>query len=189
MRQLRLAHFLMQINKPYTKKGEKEMLKINGNVLSAEGIQFRLPDNFYIDTEGMEYVAKNGLRLVSPEKDFAIMVRTDEDCFATTMEAMLDTFSDSILESGSAIELYDNPEDLNHTWVIKPEPYSYNGLTGVHTLYATRVRCTYYLIFDVAPGSNERFVIYIESGGTKNNFERIMTHPGVKAFLESFTAV
>ena len=62
---------------------EKEMLKIEGNHLSVAGIRFKLPQNFYIDIEGMESIHPDGLRLISPEQDCRIAFMTTEVEFDT----------------------------------------------------------------------------------------------------------
>lgn len=161
------------------------MLKINGNRLSAEGVEFMLPNGFYIDIEGMESVDKNGLRLVPKEKDCFIWMRTETDEFKTAMESLIDRFSDFIFESGSQMELLDDEEKTDYQWIVKPTTYTYNGLSGAYTTYTALTRDMYCLHLNRVKGYNERFIIYMQVDRTKTSIEKVFARPHVKDFFSS----
>ena len=83
------------------------MLKIEGNHLSVAGIRFKLPQNFYIDIEGMESIHPDGLRLISPEQDCRIAFMTTEVEFDTPVKSLLDIFADDVLPIIDAVAVID----------------------------------------------------------------------------------
>ena len=161
------------------------MLKINGNRLSAEGVEFMLPNGFYIDTEGMESVDKNGLRLVPEEQDCFIWIRTENDEYETAMDSLLDTFSDFIYETGSAIELFENSEKTEYQWIDKPRAFNQNGLKGACVIYTALTKDVYRMHFEKVEGFCERFVIFMQVDRTKTDIKSGLERPPVLKFFDS----
>ena len=161
------------------------MLEIKGKTLSAEGISFTLPDGFYIDIEGMEGVEKNGLRLVTPEKDCFIWMRSERNELDNAMDALLDSFSDFVCESGSQIELFEDPGNSQYKWIVRPRRYSHNGLTGACAVFTALKYDVIRLHLEPAPGYSEGFTFYIEIDRSESNYETVVTKAGMKEFFNS----
>ena len=161
------------------------MLKITGNRLSTEGVEFTLPDGFYIDIEGMESVEKNGLRLVPKEQDCFIWMRTERDEYKSAMESLLDTFSDFVCQTGSEIELFEDPTKPEYQWIEKPNEYDRNGLRGAYTSYTALKTDVYRLHLEKVNGSNERFVVFMQVDRTKTDLETVLARLHVHDFFEN----
>lgn len=164
------------------------MFKIKGNTLSAEGVRFTLPEGFYIDNEGLESVDKNGLRLVPEELDCFIWMRTESDDYETAMDSLLDSFSDFVFESGSAIESFEDPENEKYQWIVRPRRYTHNGMTGACCTYTALSSDVCRLHFEKADGFDERFVIFMQIDRAKTDMETVLSRPHVKAFFDSIAA-
>jgi len=161
------------------------MLRINGNRLSAEGIEFMLPNDFYIDIGGMESVDKNGLRLVPKEKDCFIWMRTETDEYKTAMESLLDAFSDFVCQTGSEIELFEDPSKSEYQWIDKPNEYEKNGLRFASSQYTALKTDVYRLHFEKVTGFNERYVIFMQVDRTKTDLKTVLARLHVHDFFES----
>ena len=161
------------------------MLKITGNRLSTEGVEFTLPDGFYIDIEGMESVEKNGLRLVPKEQDCFICMRTERDEYKSAMESLLDTFSDFVCQTGSEIELFEDPSKSEYQWIDKPNEYEKNGLRFASSQYTALKTDVYRLHFEKVTGFNERYVIFMQVDRTKTDLKTVLARLHVHDFFES----
>lgn len=161
------------------------MLKINGNKLSAEGFQFELPEGCYIDTEGMEGLSKHSIRFLTPSKEMSINMRTDKDAYASSMATLIDSFTDFVFESGSAIELYDDESNTDYRWIEKPTMFEKNGMTGTRAIYTAKQKECCRIYFDRIDGYSEFLAIYMETYGDGVSIIEILDRPEIKRFFDS----
>ena len=162
------------------------MLKINGNRLSAEGVQFTLPENFYIDAAGVESSDDNSIRFVSVKKDCVIDIRTDDDDFESAMASLLDSFSDFVLPSGSQLELFDDESNTSYQWIEKPEEFSVNGLQGAYTKYEAFGTEHYRIHLEKVNGFKKWFVISMTIKQENGDLQTILKRPEICSFFSSF---
>lgn len=164
------------------------MFKVIENCkLSSVGVQFEVPKGFYIDIENMEGVNADEIRLVPEEKDCYINFRGFNDVYDSVMDSLIDTFSDFIFESGSSIELYDDENNHEYNWIVKPTEFSYNGLKGVYTQYEAINKQYYRIHFERVEGFNEWVEILLEVDKTKTTLEDVLKREAVSKFFGSLT--
>ncbi len=166
------------------------MFKVNESCkLSTVGIQFVVPKSFYIDIENMEAVNENEIRLVPAEKDCYINFRAFDDEYDSTMDSLLDTFSDFIFESGSSVELYDDENNHEYNWIEKPREFSCNDLKGACVKYDTVNKQYYRMHFEKANGFEQWVEILLEVDKSKANLENVLKRDTVSAFFDSIMIV
>ena len=161
------------------------MYRINGNKLSAEGFQFEIPQGCYIDIEGMEGTSKHSIRFLTAEKDMSINMRTDKDEYTSSMAALIDSFTDFVFKSGSAIELYDDELNTDYNWIEKPTMFEKNGMTGTCALYRAKQKEFCRIHYDKIKGYNEFLVIFMETYGDGTSIKEILDRPQIKNFFDS----
>lgn len=146
------------------------MLRIKGNKLSVAGMQYSLPDEFYIDVAGEGVKAPNGLRFVSPQKDYVIEVQTCSLQYASIEQAIADIFKN---DGAFAI--------------IEPvKKYSVNDVTGLSVMYADR-KCEYFEIYFERTGECSDFVVLLisaDKGGI--GIREVIERKAVKEFISGF---
>lgn len=151
------------------------MLKIHGNKLSTEGIHFALPENFYIDIEGMETVTSNGIRFLSVPEDCYINFMTSVRRCNSSKESINQNFCESNINNVNCCRIIDGPCDYEH-----------NGLTGTWVKY--EVNSTYYceIHLNKIAGYDEQAEVLIAVNKSETNLDRTLDRPEVKGFLNSF---
>lgn len=161
------------------------MYRINGNKLSAEGFQFEIPQGCYIDIAGMEGTSKHSIRFLTAEKDMSINMRTDKEEYASSMAALIDSFTDCVFKSGSAIELYDDESNKDYNWIEKPAMFEKNGLTGTCAVYQAKHKEYCRIHFDRIEGHAEFLVIFMETYGDGVSIKEVLDRAEIKQFFES----
>ncbi len=153
--------------------------------LSAVGVQFVIPEGFYIDIENLEGVNDNEIRIVPVEKDCYINFRAFDDEYDSTMNSLIDTFSDFVFESGSAMELYDDENNHEYNWIVRPTSFVCNDLKGSHTKYDTVKRQYYRIHFEKTKSFDEWVEIYLEVDKNITTLENVLNRESVKTFFDS----
>ena len=162
------------------------MFKVNENCkLSAVGVEFIIPKGFYIDIENMEGVNENEIRLVPAEKDCYINFRAFDDEYDSTMNSLIDTFSDFVFESGSAMELYNDENNHEYNWIVRPTEFNCNDLKGTCTQYDTVKRQYYRIHFEKVNGIDEWVEIYLEVDKNITTLKDVLKRDAVKTFFDS----
>ncbi len=162
------------------------MLKIEGNHLSVVGIKFKLPQNFYIDIEGMESVHPDGLRLLSPEQDCRLSFMTTEVEFDTPVKSLLDIFVDDVLGTGISEDMF-NPNETGYIWIDEPQMSEINGLKCAYVKYHTKYHYYYEIHFERIDGTDRQLEILLEiSKKHSKDIEEILSRQNVKEFFNSF---
>lgn len=120
------------------------MYKINGNKLSIAGIEFELPSDFYLDVDGWETEAPDGLRLISPNKDCIIQVMTCDIEYQSGAESLGFLFKENAFN------------------VIRPiAKYEKNNLTGFDVLYEIDGYRYYEIHFDRVKGKDKQVEVLV----------------------------
>ncbi|MBQ7974977.1 MAG: hypothetical protein IJ300_04750 [Clostridia bacterium] len=165
------------------------MLKIEGNHLSVAGIKFALPQNFYVDIEGMEGIHPDGLRLVSPEKDSRIGFMTTEIEFDSPVNSLLDIFVDDVLQIGIADDMFSSNE-TGYIWIEEPQMSEINGLKCAYGKYHTEYNYYYEIHFERVGGADRQLEVLLEvSKKHPIDIESVLNRQNVKDFYESFALV
>lgn len=151
------------------------MLKIHGNKLSTEGIQFTLPENFYVDIEGMETLTSNGIRFLSVPEDCYINFMTSVRMCASTKESIKQNFSETSINSSNCCRIIAGPSDYEH-----------NGLTGTWVKYEANAICYCEIHIKKIDGYSEQAEVLIAVNKSKADLECTLNRPEVKDFLNSF---
>lgn len=151
------------------------MLKINKNKLSVAGIQFALPEEHYIDIEGMETVSDNGLRLVSDNEDYYISFMTSDVEYASTRESIDEIFVDTVVDNTGSYKFIQEPAD-----------YVCNGLKGTCVKYETKDGQYYEIHFERIDGFNEQAEVLICVDKDLSDLESALNKQTVIDFFNSF---
>ena len=134
------------------------MYEINGNKLSIAGIRFELPNNFYLDVNGWETEAPDGLRFISPNNDYIIQVMTCDIEYQSGAESLGVLFEENALN------------------IIKPiERYEKNNLTGYDVVYELGKKRYYEIHFDRLVGMDRQLEILVIDSNNGYESERIKT--------------
>ncbi len=161
------------------------MLKIENNHLSVAGIKFKLPQNFYIDIEGMESVHPNGLRLISPEQDCGIAFTTTELEFDTPVKSLMDIFTDDEPND----DMF-KPNKTGYIWIDKPQTSKINGLKCAYVKYHTKYNYYYEIHFERVDGAARQLEILLEISKKHSVFiEDVLSRQNVKDFYDSFELI
>jgi len=162
------------------------MLRIKNNKLSTEGIQFTLPDNFYIDIEGMEGVHPDGLHLLSVEEDCIIGFITTEIEFDSPVESLLDIFMDDVRNIGIADNMFKENE-TGYIWIEEPQMRELNGLKCAIAKYHTKYSFYYEIHFERIEGYERQFEVLLEvPKKCRVDLETVLSRENIKAFYNSF---
>lgn len=162
------------------------MFKIKNNYLSVEGIKFLLPQNFYIDIDGMEDVHPDGLRLINPEKDCSIVFMTKDEEYDSLIVTLLETFIDPVLGIGIADNMFEENE-TGEIWIEEPKIKEKNGLIFADVKYHSRRAYYYRMHFERIIGCKRRFEVLFEVLKEKNtDIETVLNRKSMKEFCESF---
>ena len=168
---------------------EKEMLKIEGNHLSVAGIRFKLPQNFYIDIEGMESIHPDGLRLISPEQDCRIAFMTTEVEFDTPVKSLLDIFADDVLGTGIDNDMF-NPNETGYIWIEEPQMSEINGLKCAYVKYHTKYSYYYEIHFERINKADRQLEILLEIEKKNSvDLETVLDRENIKDFYDSFELI
>lgn len=151
------------------------MLKINGNKLSTEGVEFALPNNFYIDTEGMETTNSNGIKFVSDPKDCYINFMTSSRTCASTRDSIKQNFFDNVVSDTPTCKVIEGPIDYEH-----------NGLKGTWIKYEVNTTCYFEIHMEKIKGFKEQAELLIAVYKSKADLETALNRPEIKDFLNSF---
>lgn len=161
------------------------MLKIKGNKLSAEGFRFELPEGCYIDIDGMEGTSPNSIRFLTAERDMSINIRTESADYASSMDALKDSFTDFVFESGSAMELFEDKSNTEYRWIEEPMTFQKNGMRGSRTIYFTRNKECCRIYYDKIQGYKEFLDIYMETYGEDVHIINVFNRHEIRKFLDS----
>lgn len=161
------------------------MLKIMDNHLSVAGIRFKLPQNFFIDIEGMEGVYQDGLRLISPEQDCRIAFTTTEVEFDTPVKSLIDIFTDAVLETGIAEDMF-NTNETGFVCIEEPQLCEINGLKCAFVKYHTKYNYYYEIHFARIDGADRQLEILLEvSKNQQIDIEDVLCRKSIKEFYKS----
>ena len=162
------------------------MLKIKGNKLEVAGINFSLPQNFYIDIEGMEAVHPDGLKLLSPEEDCYISFMTTEVEFETPVESLLDIFVDNVLGTGIQEDMT-KPNATGYIWIEEPQMSELNGLKCAYVKYETPYNYYYEIHFERLEGFDRQLEVLLVISKKHNvDFDVVLNRENVVEFYNSF---
>lgn len=162
------------------------MLKIEGNHLSVEGITFKLPQNFFIDAEGMETVQPDGLMLISPEEDCRIAFMTSEVEFDTPLESLTHIFVDDVLGIGIADDMF-SPNETGYIWIEEPQMSEINGLKCAYAKYHSKHNYYYEIHFSSINNSDRQLEVLLEiPKESAIGINDILNRQNVKDFYNSF---
>ncbi len=184
----RLKYLTQMINAIKYYLEETDMLKIEGNHLSVAGIKFMLPQNFYIDIEGMEVIHQDGLRLISPEKNCRISFMTTEVEFDTPVNSLMDIFVDEALDIGIANDMW-SPNKTGYIWVEEPQASEINGLKCAYVKYHTKYYYYYEIHFERVEGADRQLEVLLEIPKNLSDIEAVLGRQNVKDFYNSFELV
>ena len=151
------------------------MLKINGNKLSAAGIQFALPEEHYIDIEGMEAVSENGIKFVSDREDYYISFMTSEEEYTSSRASIDEIFIDTVLGDSNSYKIIQEPKD-----------YECNGLKGTCVQYESKYDYYYEIHFERADGFDSQAEVLICVDKDMSDLETALNKQTVKDFFNSF---
>lgn len=151
------------------------MLKINGNKLSVAGIQFALPEEHYIDIEGMETVSDNGLRIVSDKEDYYISFMTSDIEYASTRASIEEIFVDTVVDNSGSYKFIQEPAD-----------YLCNGLKGTCVKYETKYSYYYEIHFVRIDGFDKQAEVLICVDKEMSDLETALNKQTVIDFFNSF---
>ena len=161
------------------------MYRINENKLSAVGFQFEIPQGCYIDMKGLEGADEHSIRFLTPEKDMSINLRTENDEYESSMDALKDSFTDFVLKSGSTFELFDDETRPEYKWVEKPVLFENNDMSGSRVSYIGRGRECCRMYFEKIEGYDDYLVICMETYVEGISIKDVMMRPEIKHFFES----
>lgn len=162
------------------------MLKIKGNKLEVAGINFSLPQNFYIDIEGMEAVHPDGLKLLSPEEDCCISFMTTEVEFETPVESLLDIFIDKVLGTGIQEDMT-KANTTGYIWIEEPQMSELNGLKCAYVKYETPYNYYYEIHFERLEGFDRQLEVLLVISKKHNvDFDVVLKRKNVVEFYNSF---
>ena len=162
------------------------MLKIEGNHLSVAGIKFKLPQQFYIDIEGMESVHADGLRMISPEQDCRIAFMTTEVEFETPVESLLDIFIDKVLGTGIQEDMT-KANTTGYIWIEEPQMSELNGLKCAYVKYETPYNYYYEIHFERLEGFDRQLEVLLVISKKHNvDFDVVLKRKNVVEFYNSF---
>jgi len=160
------------------------MYKITKGKLEIEGIEFVLPENFFIDASGVDGINPDGLRLLSPEFDVCIGLSTTELDFSSSMESLLDVFTDC--NGISHINMYENNE-TGYIWLSRPENKKINSLKCACVKYETTNSFYYEIHFDRINGFKKQLeVIFEVKKEIAVGLDDILNRCNIKDFYLSF---
>ena len=165
------------------------MLKIEGNHLSVAGIKFKLPQQFYIDIEGMESVHADGLRLISPEQDCRMAFMTTEVEFDTPVKSLMDIFIDDVLGTKIAKDMF-QPNETGYIWIEEPQTSEINGLKCAYVKYHTKYSYYYEIHFERVIGADRQLEVLLEIPKKLSaSLDDVLSRQNVKDFYDSFELV
>lgn len=137
------------------------MYKINGNKLSIAGIEFELPNDFYLDVDGWETEAPDGLRLISPNKDCIIQVMTCDMEYKSGAESLGVLFMENVFN------------------IVKPiARYEKNNLMGYDVMYEIDGKKYYEIHFDRIKGKDRQVEVLLTAD--RNVYEA----EGIEDFID-----
>lgn len=163
------------------------MLKFKGNYLSTAGIRFALPENFYIDIEGMEAINPDGLRLVSPEKDCSISFVTTEIEYESTVASLMDIFMDDVLFKDTQIDFL-NDNETGYKWHTEPQQTNLNGLGCACIKYETPRSYYYEIHFNRIKGFDRQLEILLSvSKEFSTDLDTVLNRENIQDFYNSIS--
>ncbi len=162
------------------------MLKINGNKLSTAGISFALPENFYIDIDGMEDYSEDGLRLLSPEKDCYISFITTGIEYESPVASLLDIFVDEAIFGDKTFDMFSENE-TGYKWIEEPQMSMVNNLKCAYVKYETRRNSCYEIHFERLEGQKKQLEVWLVVPKKYNiELETVLNREVIKEFYKSF---
>ena len=161
------------------------MLKIKGNKLEVVGINFSLPQDFYIDIEDMEGIHPNGLTLLSPEEDCYISFMTTEVEFETPVKSLLDIFVDNVLDVGIQEDMT-KTNKTGYIWIEEPQMSELNGLKCAYVKYETPNNYCYEIHFERLGGYDRQLeVLLVISKEYNVDLDVVLSRKNVSEFYRS----
>lgn len=162
------------------------MIKISENKLNTVGIEFSLPENFYIDIEGMEGIHQDGLRLLSPEKDCRISFMTTEIEYESAVASLIDVFTDDAIGENIELDKF-NDKETGYKWIEKPQMTVLNNLSCAHVKYETPHNYYYEVHFERIAGFDRQLeVLLTVSKENPVDLETVLSRENVNDFYNSF---
>ena len=161
------------------------MLKITNKKLSTAGIEFSLPEKFYIDFEGMEGIHPDGLNLLSPEKDCYISFMTTEVEFSSPLESLMDIFFDKHINE-NVINMFEENNNTGYIWIEKPQMGKICDLNCAFAKYETKADYYYEVHFERIKGYDRQLEILLAVPKKHRvNIEEILNRNNIKEFYNS----
>lgn len=109
------------------------MLRYCNHRFTCEGVSFRIPDGYYLETE-LAMVADNYLHLLAPDSSYIVEIRVNKEC------------------SSPSDELTSVMEDMRATVLRSIDALEIGGLTGCHATYRMTKSQYYEMWLEIASG-------------------------------------
>jgi len=161
------------------------MLKITNKKLSTAGIEFSLPEKFYIGFEEMEVIHPDRLNLLSPEKDCYISFMTTEVEFSSPLESLMDIFFDKPFNEKN-INMFEENNNTGYIWIEKPQMCKICDLNCAIAKYETKADYYYEVHFERIEGYDRQLEILLTVPKKHHiNIEEILNRNNIKEFYNS----
>lgn len=164
------------------------MLKIKNGRLQVAGIEFSMPDGFFIDVEGIETVNENGLKFISPPDYCSVTIMATERIFDSAMDSLLDVFGEADELKNMDIHEF-NKKETGYKWLIVPEIRECNGLKYACVKYEGPKCCYFEMHFECVDGCDRQLEILLSVPKQKGEIETILKKSEIKNFFEGIEKV
>lgn len=161
------------------------MIKIKEKELSVAGVKFNLPNEFFIDIEGLEEIQEDGLRFLSPEKDCSICILTSPIEYKSAVDSLMDIFRDDVLFEGIEFDFFKDNE-TGYKWIEAPQECIINDLKAAYVKYETPCHYYYEINFERLDGYDRQLEVCIYMSKDENDLESVLSRKDVQKFINGF---